>query len=208
MTIEAMKQMVEALEAYQHNGSVQLFDEAITTGRQAIAEAEQLDKLLVHQPMLDLWQRYCDKKQEVDDLKEKLAEAEKHEVYQEPHGYLKLSNAKFYYEVEGVPNIDNNPEFLALYTHQQPKAEQEPVAWAERAAEWLLDLPNTRYDAPYFTNGMFKGDCLELADLLQKLTHPQPKREPVDHIEQARKGCGNCSYQYCDYPDCVKRKTK
>ena len=41
MSIEAMKQMVEALEAYQHNGSVQLFDEAITTGRQAIAEAEK-----------------------------------------------------------------------------------------------------------------------------------------------------------------------
>ncbi len=41
MSIEAMKQALEALEAYQHNGSVQLFDEAITSLRQAIAEAEK-----------------------------------------------------------------------------------------------------------------------------------------------------------------------
>ena len=36
----------------------------------------------------------------------------------------------------------------------------------------------------------------------------QEQGEPVDYKEQARKGCGSCSYQYCDYPDCVKRKTK
>lgn len=50
MSIEAMKQMVEALEAYQHNGSVQMFDEAITTGRQAIAEAEK------HEPVVWMYQ--------------------------------------------------------------------------------------------------------------------------------------------------------
>jgi len=37
---EAMKQALEALEAYQLNGSVQLFDVAITSLRQAIAELE------------------------------------------------------------------------------------------------------------------------------------------------------------------------
>ena len=48
--VEAMKQMVEALEAYQHNGSVQLFDEAITTGRQAIAEAEKQVAFKIYKP--------------------------------------------------------------------------------------------------------------------------------------------------------------
>jgi len=38
--LAAMKQALEALEAYQLNGSVQLFDVAITSLRQAIAELE------------------------------------------------------------------------------------------------------------------------------------------------------------------------
>ena len=33
-------------------------------------------------------------------------------------------------------------------------------------------------------------------------------QEPVDLKEQARKGCGNCSYQNCEYPDCLNRKAK
>jgi hypothetical protein len=38
MSITAMKQALEAFEAYQYNGSVQLFDEAVTSLRQAIQE--------------------------------------------------------------------------------------------------------------------------------------------------------------------------
>lgn len=57
MSIEAMKQMVEALEAYQHNGSVQLFDEAITTGRQAIAEAEKQEPVAWKTDDIELYVR-------------------------------------------------------------------------------------------------------------------------------------------------------
>jgi hypothetical protein len=39
--LAAMKQALEALEAYQLNGSVQLFDVAITSLRQAIEQAEK-----------------------------------------------------------------------------------------------------------------------------------------------------------------------
>ena len=49
---------------------------------------------------------------------------------QEPYGYLKLSNGKFYVEVVGVPDLDCNPDYLPLHTHPQPKQEQgEPVAF-------------------------------------------------------------------------------
>jgi hypothetical protein len=43
MSITAMKQALEALEAYQYNGSVQLFDEAVTSLRQAIEQAKKQD---------------------------------------------------------------------------------------------------------------------------------------------------------------------
>jgi hypothetical protein len=49
---------------------------------------------------------------------------------------------------------------------------QEPVAWVQRATEWLLDLPKTPLDYPYFTNGMFKNDCHSLAEALQGYTPP------------------------------------
>lgn len=49
-----------------------------------------------------------------------------------------------------------------------------------------------------------KGGIIVLEEALAK----QDQGEPVDYKEQARKGCGSCSYQYCDYPDCVKRETK
>ena len=86
MSIEAMKQALEALETTQT--LMRLSDpqyvreyNAITSLRQAIAEAEK----------------------------------------QEPYGYLKLSNGKFYVEVVGVPDLDCNPDYLPLHTHPQPK---------------------------------------------------------------------------------------
>lgn len=30
--------------------------------------------------------------------------------------------------------------------------------------------------------------------------------EPIDLKEQARKGCGDCAYQSCEYPDCLRSK--
>jgi len=94
MSIEAMKQALEALEyvkqTYDEQGLVSLgTNTAIIDLRQAIAEAEK----------------------------------------QEPYGYLKLSNGKFYVEVVGVPDLDCNPDYLPLHTYPQPKQEQnEPVA--------------------------------------------------------------------------------
>jgi hypothetical protein len=52
----------------------------------------------------DIWDAIC-----------KAIEAEK----QEPYGYLKLSNGKFYVEVVGVPDLDCNPDYLPLHTHPQ-----------------------------------------------------------------------------------------
>jgi hypothetical protein len=71
-----------------------------------------------------------------------------------------------------------------LYTYPplEQAHQQEPVAWVKRATEWLLDLPNTPTDAPYFTNGVFKGDCQELAALLQTSTAP-PQRQPLTDEE-------------------------
>ncbi len=92
MSIEAMKQMVEALEKADTlcpvNSEAEIFVRlAIEEGRKAIADSEQFNSLLVHQPMIELWQRYCDKKQEVDDLKEKLEAIDKQEpVAYAPYG--------------------------------------------------------------------------------------------------------------------------
>ena len=35
----------------------------------------------------------------------------------------------------------------------------------------------------------------------------EPAQETFDLKEQARKGCGNCFYQDCDYPNCLKSKS-
>ena len=55
----------------------------------------------------------------ITSLRQAIAEAEK----QEPYGYLKLSNGKFYHEVEGVPDLACNPDYLTLQNHPQPKRE-------------------------------------------------------------------------------------
>jgi hypothetical protein len=121
MSITVMKQALEALETATHQWEK---EKAITSLRQAIAEAEQLDKLLVHQPMLDLWQRYCDKKQEVADLKEKLAEAEKHEVSQEPVAWFRNEDTFGDQELEPIFYATKAwDDCQPLYTHPQPKRE-------------------------------------------------------------------------------------
>lgn len=59
---------------------------------------------------------------------------------QKPYGYLKLSNSKFYREVEGVVDIDNDPEYLTLYTHPytgQPQREPLEHAWLTYKREWV-----------------------------------------------------------------------
>lgn len=125
MSIEAMKQALDALEYlatqikpdYEHS-------KAIASIRQAIAEAEQLDNLLFQQPMIDLWQRYCDKKKEIDELKEKLAEAEK----QEPAVYIPADALRQITPplliLRGVSLYGYRGDGLTpLYTHPQPKRE-------------------------------------------------------------------------------------
>jgi hypothetical protein len=62
----------------------------------------------------------------------------------------------------------------------------EPVAWAKRAEVWLHDLSNANFDWPYFTNGVFKGDCLELADLLKNLYTTPQQRTWVGLTEEER----------------------
>jgi hypothetical protein len=87
MSIEAMKQALEALEwnlvvieDYGYKEQLSRQHKAIVALRQAIAEAEKqqdIFKQLGSQSMLQLWQSYCDVKVERDELKDKLAEAEK-----------------------------------------------------------------------------------------------------------------------------------
>jgi hypothetical protein len=87
MMIEAMKQALEALEwnlvvieDYGYKEQLSRQHKAIVALRQAIAEAEKqqdIFKQLGSQSMLQLWQSYCDVKVERDELKDKLAEAEK-----------------------------------------------------------------------------------------------------------------------------------
>ena len=75
------------------------------------------------------------------------------------------------------------------YTIEEPlppkRTEQEPVAWAKRGAEWLLGLPDTPLEYPYFTNGVFKGDCQELAELLQSITTPPQRTEQEPVIDKS-----------------------
>ena len=61
---------------------------------------------------------------------------------QKPYGYLKLSNGKFYVKVEGVPNLDCNPDYLPLHTHPQPKREWVGLTDAE-IDQGLLRTPYT-----------------------------------------------------------------
>jgi hypothetical protein len=68
---------------------------------------------------------------------------------------------------------------------------QEPVAWVQRATEWLLDLPKTPLDYPYFTNGMFKNDCHSLAEALQGYTPPAAQPAPVQ--EPVKNWCETCN---------------
>jgi hypothetical protein len=96
MMIEAMKQALEALElmyaCYAHPEWIshkqqeeKILAQCVATSmtlRQAIAEAEKqqdIFKQLGSQSWLQLWQSYCDVKVERDELKDKLAEAEKQE---------------------------------------------------------------------------------------------------------------------------------
>jgi hypothetical protein len=102
MMIEAMKQALEALElmyaCYAHPEWIshkqqeeKILAQCVATSmtlRQAIAEAEKqqdIFKQLGSQSWLQLWQSYCDVKVERDELKDKLAEAEK----QEPVGVFR-----------------------------------------------------------------------------------------------------------------------
>jgi hypothetical protein len=127
MSIEAMKQALEALEwnlvvieDYGYKEQLSRQHKAIESLRQAIAEAEKqqdIFKQLSSQSMLQLWQRYCDVKVERDELKDKLAKADK----QEPVAWASEN------VIPLRPGKDNHPCILTgfkceantipLYTH-------------------------------------------------------------------------------------------
>jgi len=153
MSIEAMKQALEALEfaddfigmkPYEHvaeeaaDGHRNLL-EAITSLRQAIAEAEK----------------------------------------QEPYGYLKLSNSKFYQEVEGVPNIKKSPDYLPLYTHPQPKAEKQVAFKIYKPTPPQGAIPNVRdAELPWvYDQDPSSGNVASMWVTPVK-PHPQPKEAP------------------------------
>jgi hypothetical protein len=117
MSIETLKLALEALERsvatcfdqHAHQQAMSrpdhFINQAIISLRQAIAEAEKQDHIRDATKMVE----------------------------QEPYGYLKLSNGKFYVEVVGVPDLNCNPNYLPLHTRPQPNVttsdmKQEHVA--------------------------------------------------------------------------------
>jgi len=77
------------------------------------------------------------------------------ETKQEPYGYLKLSNGKFYVEVVGVPDLDCNPDYLPLHTHPQPKRE-----WVRLTLDELIELSQ-----PF--DGMLPEGWMKLASAIE-----------------------------------------
>ena len=74
---------------------------------------------------------------------------------------------------------------LALRQAIEQAEQAQPVAWAKAGADWLLGLPDTPLEYPYFTNGVFKADCQELAELLQSITSPPPRQPLTDEQIEA-----------------------
>jgi hypothetical protein len=125
MMIEAMKQALEALE----NGDVpspEKVSKNLEALRQAIAEAEKqqdIFKQLGNQSWLQLWQSYCDVKVERDELKNKLADADK----QEPVGVFREDGDIGYIDLLVHQQIALKEGDL-LYTHpskREPLTDEE-----------------------------------------------------------------------------------
>jgi hypothetical protein len=145
MSKEAMKQALEALkEGDWYIGHLETIvyssdDDGIHGNRAKVQEAiKSLEEALSKQKhgspedmYVEMYKHlncpHCGGSGHIDDVAEK----------QKPYGYLKLSNAKFYHEVEGMVDIDNNPEFLALYTHPYVPTERQPKRAVSTTHKWV-----------------------------------------------------------------------
>ncbi len=186
MSIEAMKQAIEALEDMHivelAIEDLQSWNKAVKSLRQAIAEAEK------QEPKKDLmWstvamQERHDKQVEsvvasLERIKqERLAElkAEK----QEPVAWVDLLKAaeqivkdKFLYKrfIDGTPLANDIPcwmaDFAQQYTHPQPKC--EPEAWTPRIER-------------HYKDGVLISQTIQYNPQGEKLPYPhEPKREPL-----------------------------
>lgn len=60
----------------------------------------------------------------------------------------------------------------------------EPVAWKRNAARWLRSLADKPPSGDYFSNGMFRSDCRDLAEQLEApAAPPRREREPLTDDE-------------------------
>jgi hypothetical protein len=178
MTIEAMKQALEALELhakqYPHMQKGYTVD-AIASLRQAIAEAEK-QKPLCTAAMFDEW--FLAK----SGLDPKTPIYTHPQPKQEMYGYVSQHTTKGMYEwqfnkeLSGVYK-DTAISILPVYTHPQPK--REPVAWEQLYPD--IGKPQLEYlpASPFDISGK-----------------PQPKREPLTDAEHEALMRGRSTLDY------------
>ncbi|MEN9711491.1 MAG: hypothetical protein RL441_1483 [Actinomycetota bacterium] len=151
--IEAMKQALEALQGSGYYDTTQQ-REAITSLRQAIAEAEKQKSVLLDNdpekhPQFYTWT-----------WDEWMRGGEWRAEYGWKKPERKVTNLKPLYTHPYVP------------TERQPKVEQEPVAMLNRCADEKLQIVSD-YDR---NRSIWE---LSIGEPHKVYTHPQPKREPL-----------------------------
>ena len=172
MSIEAMKQALEALEYYDKPRD----EYSARTAREQDTKA-------------------------ITSLRQAIAEAEKHEVSQEPVAWVDLLKAaeqivkdKFLYKrfIDGTPLANDIPcwmaDFAKQYTHPQPKQSDsvEPVG----VVGMDVSRPHMRsLDGQYFGQKPDTKTVMLFKDLevgTKLYTNPQPKREWVGLTDEDR----------------------
>jgi hypothetical protein len=163
MSIEAMKQALEALHGSGYYDTTQQ-REAITSLRQAIAEAEK------QEPKKDLmWSTVAMQERHDKQVESVVASLER--IKQERLAELKA---------EKQDHIRDATKMV----------EQEPVAWVDllKAAEQIV---KDKFLYKRFIDGTPLANDIPcwMADFAQQYTHPQPKREWVGLTDEEIEDC-------------------
>lgn len=119
---------------------------------------------------------------------------------EKPFGYLRLKSGKFFYDVEGVPNLgEPSSGYIAMYT--EPQLNSASATWRECCEDWLkrTDWVQERKDWPFPALGMHRVDVMtQYIQHLEALvkSHPapavaqEPEVFPGDALRWGLKECG------------------